>query len=332
MKLSHPISALEAFFASRRQAGKVLLAISGGPDSMALGEAFFRASLKPKAATPARRAAARGFVVASINHGLRSEASNEVALVASVAHERWKVPFITATLQPPASPPDGVLEWARRERYSALVGLAESSDCVAIVTAHHADDAIETLWWRLLRGAAPAHLAGMAEVSAYEAQGIRRPIWRPFLSLRQPSLEAFANKHHVPFVRDPSNADTTHTRAWLRHQLLPQIESRFPGSLAHGLSLMTQLSEIEDFLELEAQRTRRRFARRKHLSHDFLAADFRTLAPPIRRRMLRCFLGPDTKAAVVDALMNPKLGLEVRLNGNRLVVCRETGLHVVHRA
>ena len=112
---------------------------------------------------------------------------------------------------------------ARHARYARLQSLMQPED--HLLTAHHADDQVETVMLRLLRGAGPDGLRGM--------QPLRRlpPGWlgRPLLAWTQAEILDYLNRHQVDYLHDPTNLDLSLDRNYLRHRVLPAIERRWPG-------------------------------------------------------------------------------------------------------
>jgi tRNA(Ile)-lysidine synthase len=171
------------------------VAVSGGPDSMAL------------LALAASALAGRVEAV-TVDHGLRPESGEEAAMVA-----RWcgdaGVPH--ETLTPDAPVAGNVQAWARAMRYRVMEAWRAARGIDWIMTAHHADDQAETLLMRLNRGSGVAGLAGVRARSGR--------VVRPLLGQRKAALLAFARAQGLPFVDDPSNRDPRFDRAAMRQSL-----------------------------------------------------------------------------------------------------------------
>ncbi len=182
------------------RSGPLGLAVSGGPDSLAL-------LLLAHDALPGEIAAA------SINHGLRSEAAGEVALVERVC-AALLVPFTALTV---SVAPGNLQANARDARYKALGRWARDHRLGAIATAHHADDQAETLLMRLARGSGLSGLAGVRE--ATQVPGTEIALIRPLLAMRKAELEALVAAAGIDPVRDPSNHDQTFDRVRVREHL-----------------------------------------------------------------------------------------------------------------
>lgn len=192
------------------------VAVSGGPDSMAL--LFLTSLLYP------------GRVEAvTVDHRLRPEAAEEAAMVA-----RWcagaGVPH--DVLIPDAPVAGNVQNWARRMRYRLIEAWRGARGIDWIMTAHHADDQLETMIMRLNRGSGVAGLAGV--------RGQAGRVIRPLLGERKAALVALAETEGLPFVHDPSNADRRYDRAALRAALAgvdwidPEAAGRSAAALAEA--------------------------------------------------------------------------------------------------
>lgn len=187
----------------------VLLAVSGGPDSVAL---MLLATAWARARSDAPR-----LQVATVDHGLRPSARDEAETVAiwadalGLTHEIlvWDGPKPTSRIQ----------ERARGKRYELLCAHASAIGADAVATAHHADDQAETILFRLLRGSGVAGLAGMAATS--ERDGCR--ISRPLLECTKDELVACCEAAGHPYFEDPSNADPAFARTRIR-DLLQRLE------------------------------------------------------------------------------------------------------------
>lgn len=205
---------------------RIALAVSGGPDSMAM-------LLLAAAALPGRVAAA------TVDHGLRPESADEAALVARVC-AGLGVPH--ATLAPP-TPIAGasIQKQAREARYAALTAWAQAAGAVALLTAHHADDQAETLLMRLNRASG---VAGLSGIRSWRFEGDTL-VLRPLLAWRRAELREIAAAAGVSWVDDPSNDDPRHDRTRFR-ELLAQQPLLDPAALARSAA---HLGEAEAALD-----------------------------------------------------------------------------------
>lgn len=180
--------------------GLLGLAVSGGPDSLAL-------LLLANAALPGR------IVAATVDHGLRSANAEEAAMVAALC-QRLGVPHATL----PVSLAEGnVQAKARTARYAALAGWMGEQGVTALATAHHADDQAETLLLRLNRGSGVAGLAGVR--ARGQVPGTRLSLVRPLLGWRRAELAGIVTAAGLAAADDPSNRDDRFDRARLRKSL-----------------------------------------------------------------------------------------------------------------
>lgn len=176
------------------------LAVSGGPDSLAL-------LLLAHAALPGR------IAVASIDHGLRAEAASEVGFVERLCAQR-SIPF--AALRVTVASGNLQAE-ARVARYRSLAGWAQERGLGAVATAHHADDQAETLMMRLARGSGLAGLAGVRPAAMIEGSNVA--VLRPLLGWRKQELAGLVAAAGIEPVNDPSNADRDFERVRWRARL-----------------------------------------------------------------------------------------------------------------
>ncbi len=157
-----------------------------------------------------------------IQHGLQAEADQWAQHCANIC-QQLGIPLAIRHLN--LQPEAGVsLEaMARDARYAAI---AETlPDNGMLLTAHHADDQAETLLLQMFRGAGIDGLASMPTCRAWR-QGWHA---RPLLSFPQTELQAYAAKHQLQWIEDPSNQNTQHDRNYLRHEIMPLLRKRWPG-------------------------------------------------------------------------------------------------------
>ena len=220
---------------------RIALAVSGGPDSMAM-------LALAHAAFPGQ------VVAATVDHRLRPESAEEAAMVAGycaaarIAHETLRI----------ATPPDAgdnIQSWARQERYALLRRWAVESGAASLATAHHADDQAETFLMRAARGSG---LSGLASVRArqvieMEIAGHQQKLMlvRPLLGWRHQELRAVAAEAAVPFVDDPSNTDDRFDRTRFRRLLAtaPWIDPVQIGrSAAHLAEIDADMLAVSQWL------------------------------------------------------------------------------------
>jgi tRNA(Ile)-lysidine synthase len=179
------------------------LAVSGGPDSLAL--LLLAAEARPLQVE-----------AATVDHGLRAESRGEAEMVAKIC-ERLGVPHRILTAAWDEKPETAIQERARLMRYRLLGEWTRERGLSALVTAHHLDDQVETFLMRLARGAGVKGLAGMRRLSG--KQGNFLALARPLLGWRHSELEAVCAAAGVEPVQDPSNEDEQFERVRVRKAL-----------------------------------------------------------------------------------------------------------------
>ncbi|MCB2111909.1 MAG: tRNA lysidine(34) synthetase TilS [Parvularculaceae bacterium] len=185
---------------------RLLLAVSGGADSMAM----------MRLCAPLRDRFE--FAVASVDHRLRAGARAEAELA---ANEARRLGFDHAILERTgARPQSGVQAAARAARYRLLINHACASGAGAIVTAHNADDQAETALMRAARRSGVRGLAAMAPASFVAADaGAAIRLLRPLLQVRRRDLRNFLTRAGAPFADDPSNEDAAYERVRVRREI-----------------------------------------------------------------------------------------------------------------
>ena len=217
------------------EARTLLVAVSGGPDSVAL--------LHLLTGGPYR------LHVAHFDHALRPASAEDAAFVGGLC-AALELPFHTTRAEVArvaAAKGWNMEDAARRLRYGFLTRTAKRVGADAVMTGHTQDDQAETVLMQLLRGA--AFLRGMRKK--------RGRVVRPLLGVARADLLTYLDSIDQPYLTDPTNLDATRTRAWLRLEVLPLLGSRYPGitrTLA-GLAALQRdqeahfARESESFLE-----------------------------------------------------------------------------------
>lgn len=202
----------------------VLVALSGGPDSMALVHVLSILGKK----------AAFSVTAEGVDHGLRAEASRELD-VAEAYCARLEVPFHRTVLR--VRKGGNLQARARTARHEALEHARISRKARVIATAHHADDRAETMLIRILRG------TGAAGLAVLPPRARTAPLVRPFFFARRADVEKHLARHAVPHSMDPSNADPRFLRTRVRRELLPLMNELNPGVVDHLCRLADELEE-----------------------------------------------------------------------------------------
>lgn len=196
-----------------RPGDRVVVAVSGGPDSMALLHVLWELRARLDLT----------LEVAAVDHGLRADACREVDLVRERA-EALGLPFAAVDVDVAAARRGrrgaSLQDAARDVRLRALTALARAHGANRVALGHQADDQAETVLYRIVRGTGIAGLAGIP---------YRRDIFvRPLLDVTRGQILRYLRRRSISFVEDPSNADYRFARARIRHRILPALAAENP--------------------------------------------------------------------------------------------------------
>ncbi len=215
---------------------KVLVAVSGGPDSVALLHIL----------TKLRRKFNLQLAAVYINHQIRLRSAMKEEKFCRDLCARWKVeyrnviediPKLSITLR------KGIEETARDFRYEQFEKTAHELGCRKIALGHHIDDRVETVLFRILRGTGRTGLQGIP---------IKRGKYiRPLFEVTKDEILNYLRKYKIQFCVDQSNDKTEFTRNFIRNRLLPTIRKRINANVAGAiLNLVENIADEELFLEL----------------------------------------------------------------------------------
>lgn len=220
----------------------VLVAVSGGADSVALLRALAAVRISGKGR----------LIVAHLDHQLRPESDQDASFVRTLA-ERLGLPAVIdrANVQAVADAAgDGVEAAARAARYEFLQATAQGFGARFVVTAHTADDQIETLLQRILRGTSVAGLSGIPRARQL-TPGIS--LLRPLLSLRRADVEQYLADVEQDFRHDATNDQSHYFRNRLRNELLPLLRSDYLPQVDQSLlRLAAGAADCRDYVESQA--------------------------------------------------------------------------------
>jgi tRNA(Ile)-lysidine synthase len=255
--------------------GELLVAFSGGLDSSVLLHAL--TARDGVIVDEARRIRVRA---AYINHQLHPDATTWQGHCAQVASELG-VPFTTQSVTIPANPAEGIESAARAARYEALRSMLRPGE--ALVTAHHADDQLETVLLALMRGSG---VDGLAAMPACRRFGTGWHL-RPLLEYTRDTLAHWASERRLSWLDDPSNDSTRFDRNFLRTAIVPRLRERWPSAAQSVVRSAAHLGEAASLLDEVAARD---FATAT-IGGCLKVGALRALEPPRRRNLLRYWIG-----------------------------------------
>ncbi len=219
----------DALCANLPVSSKLLLAVSGGADSMSMLHACVCVC----------EGLELNLEVAHVDHRLRPESQAEADFVSEQA-QKYDLPF---HLKVADSCPSGenIENWARKLRYGFFKATLEERQLDYIVTAHNANDVAETLLMRLVSN---------KELNGIEKQDSRRRLIRPMIGLSRKDIEAYAVENGLAYVHDVSNDDQTYLRNKIRHTLFPFMVENFHQDI---VSIVAERAEAlaEDYLAID---------------------------------------------------------------------------------
>ncbi len=219
------------------EAGGFLVGLSGGLDSMVL--------LHLLAAGPRPRALPLRAI--HVHHGL-DPAADAWAAHCQAACDALSVPLVLERVEVPGDQGLGPEGAARAARHAAFATALRAGEI--LVLAHHQEDQAETFLLRALRGSCPDGLGAMQPWRPHAAGWL----WRPLLALPREALLRYALAHQLRWIEDPSNADTTLDRNFLRREVLPLLARRWPHASARFARSAALCGEASALLRAEDAR------------------------------------------------------------------------------
>ncbi len=215
----------------------VLVAVSGGPDSLALLHILCQAGVN--------------LVASHLDHMLRPSSSSEAEKVRRICTE-WGLRCEIGQVDVAGFAEKNRLsieEAARECRYHFLFDTADYCKAQAVITGHTADDQVETVLMHLLRGAGMSGLAGMSVVEKSHHWSKNIPLWRPMLGVWREQVISYCQQHHLDVIQDESNSDIKYFRNRLRHQVIPGLASVNPQIKQSLLRMADVIGEDDRLLE-----------------------------------------------------------------------------------
>lgn len=216
----------------------LLLALSGGPDSLAMLHLLLKYKKK----------CSLKLAIAHVDHGWRSESAEEAMQLETFAKEN-NIPFHLKTLNPQNL--QGNLEAAsRQERILFFKELCQHYQYQAVLLAHHANDQAETVLKKVFEAPGLLSLAALREINAI--QGVN--FWRPWLKISKDQILNWLKQQQITFFEDRTNGDTRFLRGKFRVDMFPKLENNFGKKVVPSLCrLATDAQELKAYLDHRLQ-------------------------------------------------------------------------------
>lgn len=271
---------------------RVLVALSGGPDSLALLHGLMALQKEWDLIIEA----------AHFDHGLREGVSEEEARWVAWQCREWRIPCHFGRWDQLPAPGVSLEAAAREARLAFLEKVQAQIGARVIAQGHHGDDQVETVVMRLLNGAGVGALGGISPV--------RSPYIRPLIEMERQEIEAYCQRHHLQPRIDDSNWDKRFLRNRLRLELIPLMKTYNPNLTGTVAKTAEILRKEDQLLQKMAQE-----ACRKALIHKegeaFPQLDLHKLAdcePALLPRVLRCWLGMDADYDTIGRILSLSQG------------------------
>lgn len=284
------------------QGDRIVVAVSGGPDSTALLHLLFLLSGEW----------GWQLTAAHANHGFRPEESMEEAEFVRRQCEERGIPFVYEELDVPGyleREGGNPQEAARILRYRFLLRTAEEQGARRIALAHHADDQAETVLMRILRGTGVSGLTGIS-IKRFE-QNVE--LIRPLLRITKNEILDDLERRGIGYVIDSSNMKTKYTRNRIRLEALPYL-AQYNPSIVDSLNRLASLAAADDdYLEREACRIFDSIAAREANQVHFRRKDYAKLHVALQRRFIKLilnYLSPGTDSQDFTAVERVRSSLE----------------------
>ncbi|GLX71458.1 tRNA lysidine(34) synthetase TilS [Paenibacillus glycanilyticus] len=278
---------------------RIVAAVSGGPDSMALLYLLCLAARQEQLT----------IIAAHVNHGFRKEASLQEAEVVRQFAAELGVSFEMIELDMPAYIEEtgiNAQSASREKRYAFLHETAHKYGATAIALAHHADDQAETVLMRVIRGAGLTGLAGMAA----KRQEKNVELIRPLLRMNKSDIVRYCDGHSIPYCLDSSNNERYYFRNIVRLDVIPYL-SQFNPQLSHSLRRIADVAGAEDeWMEHEGQRLLASLVTSTPDECKLDAGALSGLHVALQRRLIKLilnYLSKDAEIASFDAIETMRL-------------------------
>ncbi|MCS1352392.1 tRNA lysidine(34) synthetase TilS [Mechercharimyces sp. CAU 1602] len=258
----------------------ILVAVSGGADSMALLHILH--TLSPRFSCR--------LLAVHIDHQLRGSESDEDANYVLEQCKRWGIDCHTEKISVRdvlATEKGNLQDTARQLRYEAFVKIAKQTGATKLAVAHHADDQVETIIMRLLRGTGVAGLQGIPVTRSLPPVTVIRPL----LGVERSHIEQYCEQEGIMPRQDSSNQSLKYTRNRIRQQVVPLLQQMEPRVKEHLISLAEMVSKEEEAWRLYVEQAKKDVVVTEEAGRVVLACEQLLLLPlALQRRLIKLIL------------------------------------------
>jgi len=255
----------------------ILLGVSGGPDSLALLDLFYRYSEEKEFE----------LTVFHLDHGIRQASSEEAKFVQAFCQERDVTCIIEEINLPEIAEKTqaGTEELARRIRRAFYYKYSRELELPILALGHQLNDRIETLLFNLFRGSGIEGLQGIKPTSYYRELKIIRPL----LKFKRSTIEYYCQERNLEPRRDKSNKSLKYSRNRIRNELLPYLETHFNPEIISSLASTAEIitGENQFMVKISKNLYHNLIQRAEEHRLDFNCKDIASLDPVLQKRLIR---------------------------------------------
>lgn len=254
---------------------QVLLAVSGGVDSMVL---FNLMQHIPQTERPQ-------VTIAHVNHQLRPESAQEEQFVQELA-EQAGIPFYVYHWPQAEQPETGIEEAARIMRYDFFKDIMQKQGLDYLMTGHHLDDQVETVLMRLTRGASLEQLLGIRLHQQFSLENRNGHLIRPLLHFSKEELYQFAKENDLAFVEDETNQELDFTRNRFRNEIIPLLKEENERFNEHVEQFTADLADRLEIAQVPIQAAYKEAVQIENEQMQLNLALFNKYAPAMQRAII----------------------------------------------
>lgn len=272
------------------QKDSIVVAVSGGADSMAL--LHFLLQIKKRYDLH--------LIIAHVNHKKRANSDLDEELVQTIS-KYYGLSYEVYHL-PNQERYDNFHEYARRERYRFFKQVADKYHATHLATAHHADDHLETQMYRFIYQSTTSGLIGIEPISSYEDLTVIRPL----IGLTKEQIYQYCDEYNVLYREDESNDSDAYTRNRIRKYIIPALKQESPSVYQHSRLISEQLSEDEKYFSSQVDSLMVQVIQRKgecEVSRDFISQLPKSLSRRLVKRILQQFTLKDIQTSHIEEII-----------------------------